>query len=96
MTDLATAIDNFASTFTQPGIGTSLGPHLTCFEAEAIADLLTALGHPDEADALIEGHASEEEAGDMHYRPCMAPVKRTETPEAAMSAARRFITRYLR
>lgn len=44
-----------------------LGPHLTCNEAEALAALCRAAGRDGRADALIAGHATDDDEGDMHY-----------------------------
>lgn len=44
-----------------------IGPHLTCGEADTIANLFRAFGYDGDADALIEGHAEEDEEGDAHY-----------------------------
>lgn len=44
-----------------------LGPHLTCTEAEAFADLLAAHGQHQAADALREGHIDEDDHGDLNH-----------------------------
>ena len=44
-----------------------LGPHLTCAEADALADLFRVIGAPNMAEALIEGHAYGDDAGDAHH-----------------------------
>lgn len=45
-----------------------IGPHLTCNEAEALAHLMRAAGREDRATALIDGHATEDDEGDMHWK----------------------------
>jgi hypothetical protein len=56
----------FASTF--DGLTCSdLGGRLTCNEAEAFADLLTAAGRPDHAEALMGAHTLSDEPGDLHH-----------------------------
>lgn len=48
-----------------------LGPmqHLTCTEAEALAGVLSAAGHPDLAASLIDAHAlGDDGPGDLHQR----------------------------
>lgn len=44
-----------------------LGPKMTCAEVEALAALFEAIGQSELASALIEGHAEEDDEGDMHY-----------------------------
>lgn len=62
----AAALTYFLDTF-DGHTAYDVGPHLTCREADAMADFLRAYGQPDTADALIEGHAAEDEEGDAHY-----------------------------
>lgn len=64
--ELSTALDTFLEVFSAWTLG-DLGPHLTCTEADALANLLNAAGRPDLAEALSEGHAAEDDAGDAHY-----------------------------
>lgn len=42
-----------------------LGPHLTCTECEAFAEFLEAFGHEDAATSLREGHALDDDEGDL-------------------------------
>ena len=42
--------------------------HFTCTEAEAIADLLRALGGDEDADVFMDSHAEYDQPGDIHYR----------------------------
>lgn len=45
------------------------GPHFTCGEAQAIADVLDAAGHTEAAAAWLDGHAGgDNDPEDMHYR----------------------------
>lgn len=38
-----------------------------CVEVEALAELLTALGHTDTAHAWRKAHAEDDDAGDQHW-----------------------------
>lgn len=40
------------------------GGHFTCTEADAVAGLLTALGLTDHAEALLQGHAEQDDEDD--------------------------------
>lgn len=43
--------------------------HLTCIEAEALADLYFAFGRVEEGQSIITGHAyGDDDADDMHHR----------------------------
>lgn len=44
-----------------------LGPHMTCGEADTLANLLRVAGRADLAESLILGHAEEDDEGDSHY-----------------------------
>lgn len=44
-----------------------LGPHLTCSETEALAELFRAAGEDDLAEALMEGHSTADDEGDAHF-----------------------------
>jgi hypothetical protein len=44
-----------------------IGSHLTCHEAEALADLFAAHERHDLADALREGHVDSDDGGDMNH-----------------------------
>jgi len=44
-----------------------LGPHLTCSETEALADLFAAHGHHYFVDALRESHVLEDDEGDLNH-----------------------------
>ena len=56
--ELSVALDTFLEVFSDWTLG-DLGPHMTCREADALANLLTAAGRPDLAQALLDGHAFE-------------------------------------
>lgn len=49
-------------------LASDLATKLTCFEADAIADLLTATDRPDLAAAWIREHSYGDDEGDAHYR----------------------------
>ncbi|MGO2520395.1 MAG: hypothetical protein ACTH8F_09750 [Microbacterium sp.] len=49
-------------------LATDLATKLTCREADAIADLLTATNRPDLAAAWIREHSDGDDEGDEHYR----------------------------
>jgi hypothetical protein len=63
-------LDDALRTFVSMVSGTGPGPwnHMTCFEAEATANVLRALGYEDMATLVIEDHAEEDDEGDEHYR----------------------------
>lgn len=44
-----------------------IGPHLTCHEVEPLADVFRAYDATGLADALMRGHADEDDEGDLHY-----------------------------
>lgn len=45
-----------------------LAPHLTCHEAETVADLYRALGHDEMGDSIVHAHAeSDTEDDDQHH-----------------------------
>ncbi|TCC19944.1 hypothetical protein [Kribbella sindirgiensis] len=44
-----------------------LGPHLTCTEAEALAELLESNGRYEQADALRMGHIESDDIGDTNH-----------------------------
>lgn len=58
--DFASAFDGY--------VAGDVGTALNCGEVEALAALLTALGHPDLAATWIECHAEGDDEGDSHYR----------------------------
>lgn len=62
----ALALDIFLATFDRHTLS-DIGPHLTCTEAEALADLLAAHGAHDKADALRAGHVDEDDDGDLDH-----------------------------
>lgn len=77
MTAEANAVaDLFADTWFAEGIGT----HLTCGEANTIADWLRSIGRPDAADTLIAGHAPEDDEGDEHNLEQFTHVHPSERP----------------
>ncbi|ATI18857.1 hypothetical protein SEA_DIANE_73 [Streptomyces phage Diane] len=63
---LTFALDNLAETF-RFYCTAEAGAHFTCGEADAIARVLVASGHRDEAITWLHGHAVDDEWGDLHY-----------------------------
>lgn len=61
------AVARFAEVMGDPAVAASAGSHFTCGEAEAVAALLRAVGHPDAADRWLAGHAEGDEPDDAHY-----------------------------
>lgn len=49
-----------------------VGTALNCGEADALADLLAALGAPNLADTWIDAHAQGDDEGDSHFRPSLS------------------------
>lgn len=44
-----------------------LGPHLTCTEANIIANLLRVIDQADSAEILLEKHSEADDSGDEHW-----------------------------
>jgi hypothetical protein len=73
--------------FTGAGVTESLGEHLTCNEAEALAQILVIGGELEAARQLLEGHILSDEDGDMHYGVESAELKATEIIDACRQLA---------
>lgn len=69
--EVSNAIKHLADVFGDSMTAGDVGPHMTCGEAEALADVLRAAGHDAAADAWLEGHASGDDEGDLHYDPAV-------------------------
>ncbi|MFI9558852.1 hypothetical protein [Nonomuraea endophytica] len=50
-----------------------VGTALSCGETNALADLLTAFGHPNLAATWIHAHSQGDDEGDSHYNPDWSP-----------------------
>ncbi|WP_207795411.1 hypothetical protein [Cryobacterium zongtaii] len=59
----------FIDVFEEADLARDLGPRLTCGEAEALSNLLCAVGATAAADYWTEAHAATDEEGDSHCRP---------------------------
>lgn len=57
----------FGDAFTDDILSDEIGPKLTCEEAEIVADLLRATGHPEAAVMWIKDHSLSDDEGDAHY-----------------------------
>jgi hypothetical protein len=44
-----------------------LGPHLSCREAEAVAEFFSAFGADEVAEALLVSHGEDDDEGDEHW-----------------------------
>lgn len=62
------AVERVVDVFCDPMVAMHVGPALTCSEVEVVADLLRAFGKTEEAAALLEHHANEDEDGEAHYQ----------------------------
>lgn len=60
----AQALENFLDTWSDGILLNDLGPHLSCTECNALADLLRAHGHDSAAASLVEGHCLSDDEGD--------------------------------
>lgn len=65
--DLAVALAQFVQVFDAGDIWVEIGSQFTCTEAEAMAELLRAIGLRSQADCLMADHAAGDECGDMHH-----------------------------
>lgn len=45
----------------------TVGPGLTCYEANTLAGWLTSIGENKAAETLLAGHAAGDDEGDEHY-----------------------------
>jgi len=66
--DASTALDAFLRVWSA-SLSTDIGQALTCTEADTLAELLSATGYGDAAEAWIEAHRATDEEGDAHYTP---------------------------
>lgn len=66
------AAENVAATFTD---WTNLSTHFTCAEADAVARLLIAAGHPIDAHHLITAHREADEDGDSDHAATRAMIE---------------------
>lgn len=67
--DLTTAARRLADVFGCETLGSDVGTHMTCGEAEALADVIRAAGDPQGAEAFLRGHGETDDEGDEHYAP---------------------------
>jgi hypothetical protein len=51
-----------------------IAPTLTCIEANALAEFLTAHGHDESATVLLDAHAEADDEGDEHFTPAELAV----------------------
>ncbi|WP_326827450.1 hypothetical protein [Streptomyces sp. NBC_01751] len=66
--DIADAANNLETIWSVCHAWESAPGHFTCLEAEALAELLNAVGLSDLADKFMEGHAmADNEDDDMHH-----------------------------
>lgn len=59
-------ITQLARAFGSVELGDDVGTHMTCIEAEALADVMR-LVDPDAATAFLRGHAEGDDDGDTHH-----------------------------
>jgi hypothetical protein len=67
--DLDKALDNLARVFGRRQTAERVGPHVTCYEANAIAYVLATSRHLDAAVIWLEEHAVTDDHDDPHGRP---------------------------
>lgn len=67
MSALEDAARAMCEAFAESDTQVDIGPHLTCAEADLMAEVFRAAGLDRAAAYLIEGHAAEDDAGDAHY-----------------------------
>lgn len=67
--DAMELISKFANAWASlgPSLTSDYDCHLTCREAETLADLFRATGDDESADLVISEHASHDEQGDQHW-----------------------------
>lgn len=67
---VAAAARAFCETWAElaPDLPDSYGRHLTCGEADTLADLYRAAGDDTRADAIEAAHAAHDQPGDAHYQ----------------------------
>jgi hypothetical protein len=58
------SLAKFCEVFSHGDTCYDIGSHLTCIEANALADLLFAFGKGDAAECLLDGHCLSDEEGD--------------------------------
>jgi hypothetical protein len=61
------ALNTFLNVWSEGPAG-DIAQALTCTEADALAQLLSATGFDDAAEAWIDAHSLSDEEGDAHYR----------------------------
>lgn len=66
--EILTAVSAFVGAFDDWTLN-DIGPHLTCSETEIMAEVFRVSGYEGRADALIKGHARDDDEGDEHYTP---------------------------
>lgn len=66
--DLLRAAHRLADMFGSEELGSSVGTHMTCTEAEALADVMRAVGEDEAAARFLRGHSEGDDEGDDHPR----------------------------
>ena len=64
---LHAAATTLAEVLSDPMTAGDAGPAFTCNEAEAIAEVMRAVGLDEAAEAWIAGHAAGDDEGDDHH-----------------------------
>lgn len=67
--DLQRAARALADVLGSEEVGSNVGTHMTCTEAEAVADVMRAAGQAGAAAAFLVGHGEDDDEGDDHYAP---------------------------
>lgn len=67
--DLLRTATRIAEVFGSQELGSDVGTHMNCVEAEALADVMRAAGQPQAAAAFLLGHGEDDDEGDDHYAP---------------------------
>lgn len=62
------AANRLADLFGSEGLGDDVGTHMTCDEAEGVANVMRAVGRHEEAAAFLRGHGTEDDEGDSHFQ----------------------------
>jgi hypothetical protein len=73
--DLDRALDGLARVFGRYETAERLGPHVTCYEANVIAHVLTTSRHVDAAVLWLDTHATTDGEDDLHGRPGFDAVR---------------------
>lgn len=101
MSRLAGALDDLARAFGSEEMGSDVGGHMTCTEADTFADVLACGGHKDAAVQFLLGHSRHDEMDDLHdgwWGKDFDPEKDTPSTQqwrAALQIADAYVTENL-